>query len=475
MPSTPEPPARSRARTPPTPLHGPDHDNYHPYHSPRRSTRSTAQSNPYSSANSDRSPPRSALRHTTPPPTAKRARFSRNLTHLSSPPSSPASPARTRLAPQIHHKTPRKHLPTTATTSLPPASIDPTAMLPTPSKTPRKRNNAALNSTARILSFQPGDLNDVMPTRRQVRKHGRFNSANGFDLYSDDTRGETTVAVFTDANARVPEMDEGEDNPFVGPKSTATARPQRRSTRKTATAEDTAMEEAAKREEGMLFVFRGKKVFRRYSDGDSERSSTPGTDLGTDHEHAPAQRTIKRQAGAAAHRPLTRSSLKPRLLFPSEEEQRERERRAQEAEEEAATDIDVDIEMHDAALPTQDPKSKAADTLPHTPAKGRASKPFISPTTTRATRSGYIHSNATDPEASPVQATMTIYEDEPEPMSVGTEDSLNTQQPKTRSGKGVFDSWVRTKGGRKRAGDTLIGGEEAVGKRTRSAAGEGGV
>lgn len=126
-------------------------------------------------------------------------------------------------------------------------------MLPTPSKTPKKRNAAALNSTARILSFQPNNPNDVMPSSRKIKKHGRFNSMNGFDLYDEEpaSRGDQ-IEIFTDANARVPEMDEAEDNPFVGPKKSA-VRPQRRGRRAPA-AEDEEMDEAARREEGVVYV-----------------------------------------------------------------------------------------------------------------------------------------------------------------------------------------------------------------------------
>ncbi|KAK5718608.1 hypothetical protein LTR15_008341 [Elasticomyces elasticus] len=446
-PSTPERRA-TRARTPPSPLHGPQYDNYQPY-SPRRSTRATAHNNPYSSANGDRSPPASAQRHTTPPPTAKRARFARTNTQLSSPPSSPASPVRTRLAPQ-HHKTPRKLLSTIgtsadsehATSSLAPTSLDPVTMLPTPSKTPVRRKAAALNSTSRVLSFQPEHPNDVMPKPQRIKKHGRFNSMNGFDLYDEDQapRGEM-IEVFTDANARVPELDESDDNPFVG--SRTSSRPQRRSARKAPTAEDEAISDAVRGDEGLVYSFRGKKILRRYSDPETERSSTPDTELGASPGQ---QRTLKRQAGAAANRPLTRSSLKPKLLWPSEEQ----DQHADDVDEEATTDI----EMGNTAAP-----AKAA-IVAQTPIKARGRKqPISPPTTTRATRSTYDMT-------SPSVHMTPIYKDEPEPMSVGSDQSFSTaQQPKRRS---PFDSWQRTKGGRKRAGEHLDD-IEAVGKRTRSA------
>ena len=176
-PATPPPPSSLRARTPPTPLHGPLHDDYEPY-SPRRSKRTTALSNPYSSFNSEHKP---TGRDTTPPPTGKRARFA--SAQLSSPPSSPASPIRRATLHKTPKKTPaRKALngaqsdSDTAPRSLP-TPTDMAAVLPTPSKTPKKRQ--AISSTARILNFQPYSPNDVMPSPRKMRKmnNGRGQSS----------------------------------------------------------------------------------------------------------------------------------------------------------------------------------------------------------------------------------------------------------------------------------------------------------
>lgn len=263
------PPRASRARTPPTPLHGPQYDNYDPY-SPRRSTRTTAHNNPYSSFNGGRSP--KAQRTTTPPPTVKKTRFARVPTQLSSPPSSPASPARHRT-PRSLHKTPRKdpfssqRRPATngalsdsdgPSHSLAPPTIDPTTMLPTPSKTPKKRQ-AAVTSTARILNFQPSHPNDVMPSPRQLQKQRRANSnaMAGFELYDDDeavTRNGEAIEIYTDASARVPVVDESEDNPFVGPRKTR-QRPQRKSRKSAAQIEhDAQVDEAARQDEGVVYV-----------------------------------------------------------------------------------------------------------------------------------------------------------------------------------------------------------------------------
>lgn len=269
------PPRSTRAHTPPTPLHGPAYDDYEPY-SPRRSTRATAHNNPYSSFNGGRSP--KAPQATTPPATVKKTRFARAPTQLSSPPSSPASPARHRT-PRSIQKTPRKEPFSSqrraaaasgalsdsdggpSQNSLAPPNIDPFTMLPTPSKTPKKRQ-AAVTSTARVLNFQPSNPNDVMPSSRQLAKQRRKNNSNtmaGFELYEDDAMSRNgngeSIEIYTDASARVPEMDESEDNPFVGPRRVQQQRPQRRSRKSAAQMEqDAQIDEAARKDEGVVYV-----------------------------------------------------------------------------------------------------------------------------------------------------------------------------------------------------------------------------
>lgn len=60
---------------------------------------------------------------------------------------------------------------------------------------------------------------------------------------------------------------------------------------------------------------------------------------------------VRRRAGVSATKPFTRSSIKPRLLFPSEEQRHAREE-AEEADEEAVTDIEMP-KPADAVTPTK--------------------------------------------------------------------------------------------------------------------------
>ena len=127
----------------------------------------------------------------------------------------------------------------------------PLSLLPTPSKTPKKRNAASMNSTARILNFQPYSPNDVMPSPRKMKKSSRGQSSRGFDLFEAGTgSSQEQIQIFTDTNARIPELDGSDDNPFIGPRQTRSSRPQRR----VRTQEEEQMDESAERDEGVMYV-----------------------------------------------------------------------------------------------------------------------------------------------------------------------------------------------------------------------------
>lgn len=118
-------------------------------------------------------------------------------------------------------------------------------MLPTPSKTPRKRAAANITSTARILNFKPASLDDVMPSPRKQRKAR-------LDLYEDANDEQEKIQVFTDTKDRVPDVDNADDNPFVGPRKKVTRASKQKSIEKDV--RDAGMEEAVRNEEGILYV-----------------------------------------------------------------------------------------------------------------------------------------------------------------------------------------------------------------------------
>ncbi|KZM27019.1 uncharacterized protein EKO05_0004983 [Ascochyta rabiei] len=338
---TPSPPRR--VHTPPAPLHG---DSWEPF-SPRRSSRVAAQRGLHLEQTDPARTPRTRRDVT---PTASSRKSIARTSHLTlSPPSSPTSPPK--------HRTPRStrrslfpaadaldsdsdHPPLTSGRRFL-ASMAP-GMLPTPAKTPRKRalhSEEALQPTARVLfPSRPATIDEVTP--RKARR--TIKNAYSLESFEQGRVSSEKIEIFTDSKERVPTADEDEENPFVTKKrkGKAKARATPQKTRR-ANARTVEMEEAVDREEGMVYLFRGRKVFRKFHDG-------PPSDAPTEEDVQASGDDLQllRQAGHEARRPLTRSSIKPKLLFQEEIKQKKLENGEvsdEEEDEEAPTDIEAHI------------------------------------------------------------------------------------------------------------------------------------
>ena len=266
MATTPSP--RGRVHTPPTPLHGARYDDWQPY-SPRRSSRVAAQRKQIL----PRSPQSRVNRASTPKGRVSHATFS--------PPASPTSPdngtslkvPKTRK--QTHDLSPRSaqgrsKTPTTSdidnshpyagSSQLHPTITDPFTMLPTPAKTPRKRqapSDATLKSTARVLfPGRPVNVDDAMPTPRKARK----GKTQGFSISSlveegDDEASSQGIQIYTDSKERVPSVGAEDENPFLSKnsagkrKASTAAMSKLRQPRKSQQAE-----EAYQNDDGIIYV-----------------------------------------------------------------------------------------------------------------------------------------------------------------------------------------------------------------------------
>lgn len=175
---------------------------------------------------------------------------------------------------------------------------------------------------------------------------------------------------------------------------------------------------------------RGKKIFRPFANSHAEAEAG-------DHDAEEAastadQRRLRHQAGSAAQRPLTRSAIKPRLLFPSSSQHKRDSGNAanDDVDEEAVTDIEMDNASANAAATPPDPVSP-----PPTHQK-KKSRPTAADSSTPAPM-----------------------EEESEPMSLGTDESFASSSAsgarKQGTGKNLFDAWPRTKSSRKRAGGAV--------------------
>jgi hypothetical protein len=204
---------------------------------------------------------------------------------------------------------------------------------------------------------------------------------------------------------------------------------------------------------------RGKKVFRKFDEPSMEDNNNPGSP------------------------PRTRSSIKPRLLFPTKEQAQARETRNQEkiadedhvigeneVDEEAVTDIDEKrITKSQEILETEDSEmtdvfdveteiETEVETEPATPGRKPKVDSFNSPPasgTRSVTRSGARKAKPSPPiDGGPPIESQSVH--------------------MTRSKGTAFDSWKRTKGGlgsgraRKREGDAV---GESISKRTRAGCG----
>lgn len=92
-----------------------------------------------------------------------------------------------------------------------------------------------------------------MPSPRKMKKsgHSRGQSSRGFELFEPGTNGsQEQIQIYTDTNARVPELDVSDDNPFVGTQRAREGRPQRRAV----TNDDSELDERVNRDEGMMYV-----------------------------------------------------------------------------------------------------------------------------------------------------------------------------------------------------------------------------
>lgn len=193
---------------------------------------------------------------------------------------------------------------------------------------------------------------------------------------------------------------------------------------------------------------RGKKIFRRFADDDDLNTPSPAQNSSEVAEE-PSPRL----------RPFTRSSIKPRLLFPTAAQRQERGLPVDE-DEEAITDIEDlpplpnDSEMTDVGPEETEEEEQAVTT----PVNHSFSTPTTPPVTGHATRSstkkaelGYSSPMGPEPES------------EPDPL-----EPPQAPEPVTRRrGKKLspFDGWQRIKAststtsgpskGRKRGGDVL--------------------
>ncbi|KAL2433525.1 hypothetical protein ABEF95_004200 [Exophiala dermatitidis] len=424
------PPAQITAspETPPTPLHGAAYDR-ETHRSLRRATRtsnriasSQLHSEPVSQRRSSQRPSSVA---TPKSPVASSADTSSGL---HSPQLTPKNKGRRRVqvispsSPDQHTSKLQPDAPLSSHLQPFPSSSAATSetMLPTPVKTPQKKMPPKVRGAARAL-FQDATHNvpapqELAPSPRRSRRNKRY---NGFSLESfsvEDGGGQGQIQIFTDSRDALPQLDTSISNPFmtraVNAEDSSTRKVPGTVKRRKVSGQnrmDPQVEEAIRKDEGMVYVFRGKKVYRRFDDGGEEEEEIDPEELGL-LEHTPSRSSVR------PLKTLTRRSIKPTRLFQTEKLQRAAEA---EKEEEAPTDIEDD-EDSGTVRPDQSNVSKSND-------------PVSAPSTVRSLRSS--------------KKPNTIAADEIPQREV----TVHQQAKKAKQGS-PFDTWPRVKSGMRSSG-----------------------
>ncbi|KAK5072108.1 hypothetical protein LTS08_000796 [Lithohypha guttulata] len=209
-------------------------------------------------------------------------------------------------------------------------------MLPTPVKTPQKKQIPKSAMAARALFQDQPNANTDSPRKNQKKKVRH----NGFSLESfSENTSQDQVQIHIDSRDQIPEVDTSADNPFyVAPESSskkrsmASAQDVLRSSKRRKVAEeraplDSQVKDAIEKDEGMVYVFRGTKVYKRFDDTGDEEEVIDPEELGLLVNETDAAEIIK------PLKTLTRKSIRPKRLFQTEKQ-------LSQIDEEADTDIE---------------------------------------------------------------------------------------------------------------------------------------
>ncbi|KAJ5390637.1 uncharacterized protein N7496_001705 [Penicillium cataractarum] len=352
---TPPPDSLSNLRVPSAPLHGAKYDQYEPY-PPRFSTRIASQraarsmertpepvcpSSPSKmrSRGSPRKYPRVDGETDQSWKSIRKEAFGQqsDSSLSTSEPISEISGYPQRLSSSVSHRHP---------SSLSHPRPAATQALPTPAKTPSKRTiQGDLSSTSRTLFPSTGKMSSKKPSP--------------FSLESFETSSSNEIQIFTDSRDRIPTSGPTSGNPFSSQADSPVKKGKKAAARMQGAGEGASSQRTSvttprrhhqsssseedhspNSDEGITMIFRGKKVFTKFADLDEQDDDED--DLGL----FASRPDLLAANPDILHRvkPLTRSSIKPRVLFPAAIKS------SPPLEEEDATD-EEDAEVAEAQIP----------------------------------------------------------------------------------------------------------------------------
>lgn len=144
-------------------------------------------------------------------------------------------------------------------------------MLPTPVKTPQKKHKIVDSSTAARLLFQPQtmvnsrgqvqvhtSIDDAVPNNKRTKKSAKYSGLSLESFMAEDEPTEGNIEIFTDSRDRIPDTNDGEDNPFLETpqQDLANKKPVRNVKKKASKTSENgdAIEESLQRDDGILYV-----------------------------------------------------------------------------------------------------------------------------------------------------------------------------------------------------------------------------
>ncbi|CCX32213.1 hypothetical protein FPQ18DRAFT_63890 [Pyronema domesticum] len=365
------PPRRTiRPRTPTAPRYAPDFDDTPPRRS-LRLRRDVVKSSPAPTLGTLSPPPSSPLAAQTPSPKQQKRKVVKKTTFALSEEESEhtqGTPKRTgkgkgkaRFVDETEDETDER---TSSRPTVVPAGVG----LPTPAKTPSRKRKLApekVASSAQAL-FPPTEASSS-------RTPAKTSGGGLFGVRRADRSGvppttprrkvtsieasitsESSITIYTDSDARRPKADLDPDNPFITKPGEETRQSKRIRQKKADLENKSKLGDDALRTDGMFYNFRGKRVFKKFSNIPDLPDRAADDDVDDEGEG------------------LNPQQIQPRLLFESEAEAEAEEKGegvfADSSDEEAETELD---EETSSAIIIQEPVKSIKKSTPRRPLVSR--------------------------------------------------------------------------------------------------------
>ncbi|KAI5299828.1 hypothetical protein KEM55_001535 [Ascosphaera atra] len=204
-------------------------------------------------------------------------------------------------------------------------------MLPTPAKTPKKKKVASQPGSAARVLFPPRATETEMPPSKRMK--GASLDEISMENFGCGRRSrKNDIEVFVDSRDQIPDVNLSKENPFIvhsddeeeeeeeEEEETAPPSPSKgiqqkeRQLDKGNEIRKPGIEKSVHRDDGMLYTFRGKKIFKKFEEEEEEDED--------EDEDLEASLLNELDEDLADMKPLSRSSIKPKVLFPTSKPKR---------------------------------------------------------------------------------------------------------------------------------------------------------